>query len=329
MPAPAVPRTTTLDHVAHAASHWRDLWGRYASDLGAAWVSGGHNRGFAPGQVRFGNGARIEMLMPWETHLDDFLTRFLDRSGPGAHHMTFKVSDIRTALDEARRIGFEPVGVDLSQPEWMEAFLHPKAATGVVVQLAESTAQEEGPESWGTPPPEGFPTDRRQRRDASGPVDPATLQRVVHAVADPGLAHSLFVGLLEGEVVGEGDGGGVGWTDLSWGGPLGLRLLWPRSTNLIEDTTGSFFEHTRARELARPLADWLGGRPGRIHHLELSSDDPGGVPDATEAADPLCLVGTGAGEQRWEVPASANQGLRLVLTAPDTSDRDRATQGSA
>ncbi|MGB7052517.1 MAG: VOC family protein [Acidimicrobiales bacterium] len=329
MPPPIAPGTVTLDHVAHAAGHWRDLWDRYASDLGAEWVSGGQNRGFAPGQVRFSNGARIEMLMPWEPQLDDFLARFLERSGPGAHHLTFKVHDIRAALDEARRAGFEPVGADLSQPEWMEAFLHPKEATGVVVQLAESAPHDKGSGSWATPPPEGFPSDRRRRRGGSGPIDPAALDWVVHAVADPDLARSLFVGLLGGDVVGGGQTGGVGWTDLSWPGPLGLRLLWPHVADLADGTTTNPVDHASSEdELARSLADWLGGRPGRVHHLELRVEDPDGVQDATADSTPLSLVGSRADDPRWEVPASANQGLRLVLTDADDHNPSRLVQES-
>jgi len=324
VPPPTARRTVTLDHVAHAARHWRDLWERYAFDLGADWVSGGQNRGFAPGQVRFSNGARIEMLMPWEPQLDDFLARFLDRSGPGAHHLTFKVRDIRAALEEARRAGFEPIGVNLSQPEWMEAFLHPKEATGVVVQLAESSPLDEDSGSWATPPPVGFPPNRRRRRDGSGAIDPSALDWVVHAVADPGLARSLFVGLLAGDVVGGGHTGGVGWTDLSWRSPLGLRLLWPHVAGRTDLTTGGAIEQANLEDgPARDLTNWLSGRPGRIHHLELRVDDPKGVPDATEISTPLCLVGGQAGEPRWEVPAPANQGLRLVLREADHRDSRR------
>ena len=66
-----------LDHVAHAVPRWQDVWDRYAIELGAEWNSGGPGPGFAPGQLRFGNGARIEILMPHDPHVNDFLQRFL------------------------------------------------------------------------------------------------------------------------------------------------------------------------------------------------------------------------------------------------------------
>src|SRR5665213_2365264 len=44
---------TVLDHIAHAVPRWQDVWGRYATDLGASWSSGGPGPGFAPAQLRF------------------------------------------------------------------------------------------------------------------------------------------------------------------------------------------------------------------------------------------------------------------------------------
>ncbi len=156
-----------LDHVAHAVPRWQDVWHRYATDLGAEWASGGPGPGFAPGQLRFANGARVEVLMPCNVDVNDFLARFLDRSGPGAHHLTFKVPDLGAAIDAAGQFRIEPINVDLSDPEWMEAFLHPTPAGGVVVQLAEA------PHPWSSPPPDDFPTARRMRPDGSGPRAPA------------------------------------------------------------------------------------------------------------------------------------------------------------
>ena len=54
-----------------------------------------------------------------------------------------------------------------------EAFIHPKQATGVVVQMAQAGTP------WFSPPPDDFPTARRGRHDGSGPVDPAVLSSMV------------------------------------------------------------------------------------------------------------------------------------------------------
>jgi hypothetical protein len=280
---------TVLDHVAHAVHRWQDVWGRYATDLGAEWSSGGPGPGFAPSQLRLANGALVEVLMPNDVHLNDFLHRFLNASGPGPHHLTFKVPDLTAAIEQARRVGLEPIGIDRSDPEWMEAFIHPKQATGVVVQIAEATT------AWSSPPPDDFPTGRRQRRDGTGPVAAASLLRVTHAVTDFDAASAVFVDLLGGTVVDVGARGDEQWVDLTWDGPLGLRLVSPIGPG--------------------PLARWIGGRAGRIHHLQLTADEPAGLPGAELAAEAVPGSRLEAGEQ-WVIEPQANQGLRLVVSEP-------------
>jgi hypothetical protein len=287
---------TTLDHIAHAVPRWQDVWTRYAVDLGAEWNSGGPGAGFAPGQLRFGNDARIEVLMPYDTEVNDFLERFMAKSGPGPHHLTFKVPDLASALDQARQAGLSPIGIDVSDPEWMEAFIHPKQATGVVVQLAEA------PGGWTSPAPDDYPTGRRQRRDGRGPVDPAELRRVVHAVTDLPAATALFVELLGGEVSAEASGDRAHWVDVSWPGPLAVRLISPAGSD-------------PSNEIRR----WIGDRPGRIHHLELSADEPERIGGAQPIADSPWLSGPaddGPGRDGWVIAPEDNLGLGLVVCEP-------------
>ena len=66
--------------------------------------------------------------------------------------MTFKVPDLHAALGRARDHGYEPVGVDERSPSWKEAFLHPKQAQGIVVQLAESHPELEDDDDEERPP---------------------------------------------------------------------------------------------------------------------------------------------------------------------------------
>jgi hypothetical protein len=242
-----------LDHIAVAAESCDDLWPRYRGDLGGEWVGGGPTLGFVSAQVSYANDMRLEVLEPYEVERNDFLRRFLDRNGPGPHHLTFKVKDIRGALVQAEAGGFQPVAVDLRDPGWQEAFLHPKQARGVVVQLAQSS----GGDGWGMAEPPALP----QARAA-----PATLERIVHLVAslDHGLA--LFAGLLGGDEVGRGEEEGLRWVDLAWPGPGRIRL--------VEPTTAG-----------GPLSEWLDGRDGRVHHLAFACDDPGSLAGARPLAD--------------------------------------------
>jgi len=280
-----------LDHVAVAVERWSDAWPRYVGELGGTWHSGGVNVGFSPAQLRFANGARVEVLQPWEPEHNPFLRRFLDHSGPGPHHLTFKVRDIEAALRRAGDAGFEPVGVELGDPHWQEAFLHPRQATGVVVQIAQADHE------WRSPAPEGFPASGRR---------PASLRHVAHAVADLGTALGLFGELLGGTVTGRAvDVGGWEWVDLSWGGPLDLRLLSPAGGG------GS----------ASALGSWLGDRPGRVHHLTFAWPAPAStgstapVPGGPPTAEETVGVSSTAAVLRV-VAASENLGTTLVLENP-------------
>src|SRR3954454_20578878 len=197
----------TLDHVALATEHQRDAWPRYRGDLAGIWLGdGGDLKGFLSSQARYANGMKVEFLEPYRVEENDFLRRFLDRNGPGPHHLTFKVTDIVAALAEVESAGYRPVSVNIDDPGWREAFLHPKDAPGVVVQLAQS--DESG--DWGVPLPDGYPAVH---------VAPATLERVTHAVASLDDGVRLFRDVLAGEELGRGGDEAGRWVDLGWHGP--------------------------------------------------------------------------------------------------------------
>ena len=256
-PRPTSPEASfiDLDHVAIAAERQSDVWPRYIGELGATWLAGGQSFGFAPAQVRFVGGMRLEVLEPHAVEHNDFLRRFLDRNGPGPHHLTFKLPDLGAAIEDARSIGIEPVGIDRTDPGWQEAFLHPKQSFGIVVQLAQAD------HSWQSPPPSELPVAH------AGP--PATLTHVTHLVADLMPAIELFGGLLAGqptEPLAPSFAVPAGVVaDLAWPGPGRLRLLQP--------------------DPGTAESAWLGHRSGRLHHLALTVPDPAVVGGAIPMAD--------------------------------------------
>jgi catechol 2,3-dioxygenase-like lactoylglutathione lyase family enzyme len=240
-----------MDHVAVALEQCADARPRYVDELGGLWVGGMAESGFAWAQIVYANGMRLELLEPHEPERNDFLRRFLDRNGPGPHHLTFKVPDLRKALTEAEAAGYRPVGVNTAHPDWKEAFLHPKDGPGVVIQLAESNGD------WESEQPD--------RADAGA----ASLDRVTHAVADLDEGLRLFERLLAGTPVDTGSDDDARWVEIGWAGPGRVRLIAPASA-------------------ASPIAAWLGSRTGRIHHLafsvagldwpmEVAPEDNGGV----------------------------------------------------
>jgi methylmalonyl-CoA/ethylmalonyl-CoA epimerase len=140
-----------LDHVAIAVHRLADAVPVLVGRLGGVPDAGAPSEVFRWGTWRFAGGGRIEAIEPRGE--DGFLHRFLARRGPGIHHVTFKVPSLRAACERAAAHGYRVVGYDDRHPHWKEAFLHPKEALGIVVQLAEASGR---PPRRAEPPP-GLP----------------------------------------------------------------------------------------------------------------------------------------------------------------------------
>ncbi|HXZ84764.1 MAG TPA: VOC family protein [Myxococcota bacterium] len=135
-----------LDHVAIGLWRWQDAVELFEERLGGV-RSGGHDGvPFGFRQWEFAGGGRLEIVYPAGPP-DGFLHRFLARGGPRVHHATFKVPSLDEACARAAARGYDVVGVDRSDPHWQEAFLHPKRAQGIVVQMVEQKPRAGG-EDW-------------------------------------------------------------------------------------------------------------------------------------------------------------------------------------
>jgi methylmalonyl-CoA/ethylmalonyl-CoA epimerase len=66
--------------------------------------------------------------------------RFLDRNGPGLHHVAYGTDDIQSALDAARAAGLDLIdeGPRTGIRNSRVAFLHPKSTGGVLTELVEA-----------------------------------------------------------------------------------------------------------------------------------------------------------------------------------------------
>src|ERR1700722_4249470 len=200
---------TVLDHVAIGTRTLSDGWDLFGGLLGGSWLYGGDSPGFWWGQLQFTAGPKIELLTPSQDPDHDFLDRFLVSRGAGPHHFNFIVADINGTLARIRALGIEPVGVSLLSATWKEAFLHPKDAHGIVVQVAEQSG----------PPPELDPPAEL------GQPGPASAFAVVeHQVADLASATRLFAEALEGEIVSR-DSGAAPAVELTWPNGARLRLV--------------------------------------------------------------------------------------------------------
>src|SRR6266545_1166005 len=139
----SVMTTPRFDHIAIAVPRIAEVPAFLEGTLGGVAKYGRSTGGAFIWTVwRFEGGGRIEILEPFGR--DGFLHRFLAQRGPGIHHVTFKVPSLDEACERARAQGYTPVGRDDSDPSWKEAFLHPKEALGIVVQLAEAHPRSPG-----------------------------------------------------------------------------------------------------------------------------------------------------------------------------------------
>jgi methylmalonyl-CoA/ethylmalonyl-CoA epimerase len=85
-----------------------------------------------------GNGAVVEALLP--TGPDTPVGKFLDKRGPGVHHIAFRVDDLDAELARLKGLGVQLI--DQAPRRGAEgkriAFLHPKETGGVLIELCEA-----------------------------------------------------------------------------------------------------------------------------------------------------------------------------------------------
>ena len=82
-------------------------------------------------------GSHVELLMP--TQPDSGVAKFLERKGPGMHHVAYRTDDIGAVLERMRAAGMrliddEPrTGIQDSRV----AFVHPKSTGGVLTEIVQ------------------------------------------------------------------------------------------------------------------------------------------------------------------------------------------------
>jgi len=82
-------------------------------------------------------GSDVEIVVP--TVADSGLARFLEKRGPGMHHICLEVEDIEGMLAQLKLAGIQLINdapVTASDGK-RYAFIHPKSANGVMVELYE------------------------------------------------------------------------------------------------------------------------------------------------------------------------------------------------
>ncbi len=70
---------------------------------------------------------------------DSPIVKFLEKRGPGIHHVCFEVDNVTIALKELKENKISIIGDDYSigAEGYKVAFIHPRSTGGVLVELAE------------------------------------------------------------------------------------------------------------------------------------------------------------------------------------------------
>jgi methylmalonyl-CoA/ethylmalonyl-CoA epimerase len=82
--------------------------------------------------------SHVELLRPLGA--ETAVGRFLERNGPGLHHVAYGTENIESALEEVRAAGLQLIderprtGIRNSRV----AFVHPKSTSGVLTELVEA-----------------------------------------------------------------------------------------------------------------------------------------------------------------------------------------------
>ncbi len=133
-----MPTDLRLDHVAIAVEDLEAAVSVYSEllDAEAAGRETVESEGVDVAFFDLGE-TRIELMEPRGP--DTPVGRFLERRGPGLHHVALGVPDIESALERCRAAGLEPAG-DAPRPGsggGRVAFLHPRGTSGVLIELSE------------------------------------------------------------------------------------------------------------------------------------------------------------------------------------------------
>lgn len=127
-----------LDHVAIAVADLESAQPLFESLIGAAGSPVERVAGQQVDVVFVGSGTgRVELIAP--TSVQSPVARFLERRGPGLHHLAYRVADLDAALEAlaARGVRLIDEHPRAGAHGRRVAFIHPQSSAGVLVELIE------------------------------------------------------------------------------------------------------------------------------------------------------------------------------------------------
>ena len=134
-----------LDHIGIAVQDLNAALAFYRDALGLE-VEGSEDVGSQRVRAHFiplsegGSGARTTLELLEATAADSPIAKYLEKRGPGIHHITLRVDDIRAAIAQLKARGVRLINEEprVGAEDALVAFIHPASAHGVLVELKQA-----------------------------------------------------------------------------------------------------------------------------------------------------------------------------------------------
>jgi methylmalonyl-CoA/ethylmalonyl-CoA epimerase len=133
-----MPKIKRINHIAivvddidEALTFWRDALGLQLDQIEDVPEQGSMVAFLPTGE------SEVELVQP--TSEDTGVARYLQKRGPGMHHICFEVEDIQTSLEQLKSKGVRLINESpiTGAGDKKIAFIHPESAYGVLVELYE------------------------------------------------------------------------------------------------------------------------------------------------------------------------------------------------
>tara|TARA_A100001011_G_scaffold396384_1_gene494089 strand:+ start:442 stop:846 length:405 start_codon:yes stop_codon:yes gene_type:complete len=127
-----------IEHIAIAVDNFKESRSFFKDILGVEISSSEKNteQGVITNIYNFKN-SKVEYIKPLEKKSK--ISKFLEKRGPGLHHICFHVRNIKDSIDYLKENNIKLIGNEYSigAEGYKVIFIHPKSTGGILIELAE------------------------------------------------------------------------------------------------------------------------------------------------------------------------------------------------